>query len=463
MVVSLAKLLMREGSRRKSLFRRPLRQLSSQDAPHSSASAETPPPNRQKQPFVQIDFDPGEWDPETRTNPLYRPKFRSDRARIISADDFARRPPVGFTGEFANFEEAMVTLTWMTHEEQREIYDMYTQMMLGTEQQTGNSTSTTSHEYVIRFLAQKYSLASDRVAAIIQLQHNEQQIIEQGGRVDYELGEYVDKKMKEEIKKAYEVQKRSSKRRPTPKQEPPSSFVEDPVGALGLTQTKSTVPVSDLHMVKDDSKREDERARRIIDSYRYREDVDPRTVAAPRDKNCEQLLTQHEELTHPDEDPIVLQQRKQNRAKEPEWPKSQRARWNYICQTTTTTMENNFPRNTLVENDGKLSPATVAQAQSVAWKATRDDSHHTYADVQQAWLDRVNGSDKHVWGVSTKKPVVFKEKEDQKTEESSENEETNETDTVDEQSSVSDETDTVGTPADSSNDDSDHTRNNEKE
>jgi hypothetical protein len=107
---------------------------------------------QQGQPFVKTRLDPGEWDPK-RTNPLYKPKYKSS-SKIMSADDYANRPTVGLSGEFETMQDAMVVLSYLNDATQKEIYSLYLSMMLSTEKEHGR----TSHEYVMRVIAQKYNI-----------------------------------------------------------------------------------------------------------------------------------------------------------------------------------------------------------------------------------------------------------------------------------------------------------------
>jgi hypothetical protein len=72
----------------------------------------------------------------------------------MSADDYANRPTVGLSGEFETMQDAMVVLSYLNDATQKEIYSLYLSMMLSTEKEHGR----TSHEYVMRVIAQKYNI-----------------------------------------------------------------------------------------------------------------------------------------------------------------------------------------------------------------------------------------------------------------------------------------------------------------
>jgi hypothetical protein len=51
-------------------------------------------------------------------------------------------------------QDAMVVLSYLNDATQKEIYSLYLSMMLSTEKEHGR----TSHEYVMRVIAQKYNI-----------------------------------------------------------------------------------------------------------------------------------------------------------------------------------------------------------------------------------------------------------------------------------------------------------------
>jgi hypothetical protein len=285
----------------------------------------------------------GEWDVNF-TNPLYRPQYKSS-ARIVSADDFANRPSVGFSGEFASLSDAMVTLSWLDQQDFAQIYQLYCDMMLSAEANTTSATgsgtsatSNTSHEYVMRVIAQQYNITAERVAAVVILSHNEQQMRMQNTTPLLEAtANRMDALIQQEIKDAYESS------RSTP---PTDAFVEDPIGVNELQDRKKYRVADDVYDVdalhQAATVRLDQQARRIIDSHQYVLDVDLDAQPVPIDHDAQQLLTQHKTLQREmaDQERTVQQQREVRKAVEPQWRTANgdgvtRPRWKFIAQTGT--------------------------------------------------------------------------------------------------------------------------------
>jgi hypothetical protein len=372
-----------------------------------------PEPEIKKQPFVNMRIDGGEWDPQ-RTNPLYRPKFKSE-ARIISADDFARRPKVGMSTEFETFADAMVTLSWLDESEQKQIYNVYVSLM-----NAAVAKGKTSHEYVMRVLAQKFNVTAERIAAVVQLQHNEAELLRNRPEIHchllYEEAKYMDKAIKQEIENAY---KSTGEVRP-------NTFVEDPVGVDGLQETKKFKPAEDLLDVGDmyaqHIVREEARASLLIDGHEYVEDMDKDKIIAPMNQDCKRLLKQHNKFNE-ETDPIVLRQREKKKAAEPVnsyRPKNShgytRPRWKYVAQIVntrenrrnnklSTSYVNNDPENTLVEHNGTLRPGTMKDIESMSWKPVRNQLEHTYAGAKEGWLDKIYRGDDKAWGPAPPQPA----------------------------------------------------------
>lgn len=352
------------------------------------------------QPFVQTVIQPGEWDPQ-RKDPLYRPKFKS-RAKILSAEDYANRPLVGFSSEFENFTEAMVTLSWLDHAEQKRIYQHYLDMMFFAQ----TRYRKTSHEYVCRVIAQNHNITATRVAGIIQLQHNEEQYKKDPNYKFYsEAQAFMDKTIKEEIEMAYESEGLKK----------PDNFVEDPVGVGGIKESKSLAVVDDVldmdKIMENTILREQEQARLLIDGHIYKEDIDDETIVVPLSKDCKRLLKAKSEFeqTRAKEDPSIVPWPDKNGQGE------RRPRWKFAAKTVNIrelkknrkkykSYRNNDPFNTLVEEDGKLRVANMAEAKRVAWKPVRDIQEHIFANAKKGWLDRTLRGDESAWG---KEPVLL--------------------------------------------------------
>jgi hypothetical protein len=283
------------------------------------------------QPFVKTRLEPGEWDPQ-HTNPLYRPKFRSS-AKIVSSDDFANRPSVGLSEEFESFQDAMVTISWLDQNDHKLVYQLYLDLMVSAESSTGGRTS---HEYVMRVIAQKFNITADRVAAIVQLQHNEQQMLLENPDIELctELADEMDREFKAEIDEAYQ----------TFNLKKPESFVEDPAGTADLKPSKKWVIADDVfdvdQMSEDAIIREDRDARLIIDGHVYVEDVDKELLPVPLDKDCRSLLRQRGTIDKKmsEENAVVVAERAKKAALEPKWRTTNgegetRERYKFIAQT----------------------------------------------------------------------------------------------------------------------------------
>jgi hypothetical protein len=54
--------------------------------------------------------------------------------------------------------------------------------------------------------------------------------------------------------------------------------------------------------------------------------------------------------------------------------------------------------NTLVEQNGELRVASVAEAKGTAWKPVRNELEFTFGDVKQAWLRRTLHGEVEGWG-----------------------------------------------------------------
>ena len=311
----------------------------------------------------------------------------------------------------------MVTLSWLTQSDQKQIYQLYLDIM-----EAAAGKERTSHEYVVRVIAQKFQLTPERVAAVIQLQHNEQQLVrqKQEGEPDIHLCEeaadFMDNAIQQEIRDAYKAHNLNK----------PESFVEDPV--MGLGQERKTWQVIDDvfdvdKLLKDATVREEQKARLAIDGYVYEEDVDDETVELPLSKDCRELLKKQKAFQENDEtktEPLENQ--------EPVGGAERRSRWKYVAQVVNTrqlyrqkhhdgvrtnspmSYTNNSAENTLVEHDGKLRRATKADVKKTSWKAVRHTCEHTYQSAKKGWLDRKVRGDTTAWGKAPKAPpVVAKE------------------------------------------------------
>ena len=228
----------------------------------------------------------------------------------------------------------MVILSWLDQNDHKLVYQHYLDLMVSAEASSGGRTS---HEYVMRVIAQKFQITADRVAAIVQLQHNEQQMILENPDIELEteLADEMDRIFKAEIDDAYA----------TFNLKKPDKFVEDPIGTLDLTETKKWMIADDVfdvdQMAEDAIVREEQNARLIIDGHIYIEDVDKESIPIPLDKDCKSLLRQRgtfDKRMAEENEKVVFSQREKKQALEPKWPATngegeRRERYKFIAQT----------------------------------------------------------------------------------------------------------------------------------
>ena len=278
-----------------------------------------------RQPFVIQEIEPGEWD-HKRKDPLHRPKFKS-RAKIISKEDWARQNWVTFEDQYATFADAGVTLSWMDHPTQKRIYELYLGIMTTAQEKFGK----TSHEYACRLLAQKFHITPFRAAAIIQLQHNEEQL--KINHPDVELltkeAEMFDAMIKYTIQEAY----RSTG------ETPPESFVE-PVTTVGGMESHATTVAEDIfdvdQLTRDANVRDQERARMMINDHIYIEDRDDETLEIPITKDATRLMKQKEKLKE-EQQAIMKPPPASPTAEQAVAAKEQRRpRWKFVAQAINT-------------------------------------------------------------------------------------------------------------------------------
>ena len=362
-----------------------------------------------KQAFVTAKIEPGEWDP-ARTDPLYRPKFKSN-SKIISAEDFANRPPVAFNGEFATYEDGMITLSWLDQKTCRQIYHMYVDMMV----MSHKKYEKTSHEYVTKVIAQKFNITPWRAAGVVQLQHSEEQMRQHHPELLAEdQANYAEQQILKNIRDAYKAER----------SDPPDNFVEDPVGLHGRgepdeisSQWTRTEDIFDMDQKLEDANvRDTKDARLLIDGHVYWEDTDDNSAVVKVDASSRRLLKNKERLekTKVETEPIPYPEKNGDGEKRP--------RWKFVAQIVDTrnmrnkgrkskTYTNDNTENTLVEEDGKLRVATVAESKQVAWKRVRVGNEYIYHGAKRAWLDKMVSGKTEAWGLGpiSKAPQPKKE------------------------------------------------------
>lgn len=387
---------------------RNLRGLSTSDA---AAADKDGGANKSRQSFVTTEIEPGEWDVQMK-DPLHRPKYRS-RAKILSRHDYARLNGVTFEEQYQTFEDAMITLSWMDHKTKERIYQNYLNWMVSAQEKFGK----TSHEYVCRLLAQKFHITPFRAAAIIQLMHLEEQMKMENpeGDMEDEFGdqaEIVDQYMMHTINEAY----RSTG------ETPPEAFVE-PVDMAGGLESYKTTAIDDAldvdQLTRDANVREQENARIMINDHVYIEDVDDEAIKIPMSKDAMGLINMKEKLAaqagaDPPPSPTAA-------AAVPE--EGRRPRWKFVAQAIDTRILNpkqkhhysrdgkkyrgkrhknrfqqDWAENTLIEEQGELRPANLADVRHLSWKPVRHLQEFTYSEAKSGWLERTVGGNNAAWG-----------------------------------------------------------------
>jgi hypothetical protein len=408
------------------------RELSS--APHQKASgtgendggdgtgAGSDETNNNRQPFVKYKLEPGEWD-VNRTDPYHRPK--PPRNKLISAEDFANRPPVGFEYEFSTYEDSMIALSWLDQKTSKQIYSTYVDMMV---RHHTEHPGRTSHEYVCRVLAQRFQITTCRAAGVVQLQHAEEQMRRNNPELlCEEQAQWAEETILKNIADAYKSQHLHPPNRGHGGQHQP--FVEDPVGIHGLGEpdeiSTSWVATDDIYDLETKlhkaNARDDELAQIMIDEHVYKEDVDESTLPVRTDGVAKRLIKAQKAQQRGQEDAESKADANPNAPEvsipypETNGQGKKRPRWKYVAKIVNTramrkkgkkftSYTNNNPYNTLVEQDGKLRVATVEEAKKVAWKPTRTKGNaYIYEGVQKAWLEKTIKGNTEVWG---KAPVT---------------------------------------------------------
>eukprot|EP00986_Skeletonema_menzelii_P009085 scaffold4054_cov142-Skeletonema_menzelii.AAC.8 len=404
----------------------------------------------------------------------WRPPWKS-RADIISAEDFANRPRVTFSEHFASLHDAMATLTWMTQNEKDGIYQMYCDLMTVMAEKGGDPkkdswgvlTTNTSHEYIVRVIAQHYNITTSRAAGVIQLQHNEEQLKKDPDfKIRHDVQAYVDARVRDNHREVYQSYGEKD----------PMTFVEDPVASTGFLAREdvgsaAVMGASDLvdidALVKKVKRMEKDEASMRIKNHIYVEDVDDRTRNVKVDKEAKRLEKSQKALAglyditkargDQEEKEIVSIKTKvppipegaspypDNNVGYQETPKTRRPRWKFAAQIINTHTLENPPGssqhgkrvaaktkarrhgrivdgNTLIEKDGEIRVATVAELEQTSWKHVRNESEFMFKGVKAAWMRRQLEQEVGGWG---RQEEVYNEPEvegESKSEDSTENE-----------------------------------------
>jgi len=323
----------------------------------------------------------------------------------------------------------MVILSWLDEGKRQDVYQMYLELMVEQDKEF----KTTSHEYVMRVIAEKFNLTPMRVAAIVQNCHDEEQVAKEGGMVNDKLAAYVDARIKEHINNAYMAYGEVN----------PNEFVESPTGVadIGGDSGGEVVRVEDLYNVDDllmkAVVREEGEAQLLIDEKVYIEDVDSGKVASKANAECLTLVQKAQ-----DEFKVLRESLNRNEGDKIEFSlpdggtvegedgnsvKAQRRpRWKYAAQTINVREQKKIGKNsrrggklqkkhqkanTLVEENGELRIATLEEVGQTAWKSVRNEHEFTYKGVKAAWLNRQLKGEKLGWGrvPAAPKPKVEEE------------------------------------------------------
>lgn len=282
---------------------------------------------------------------------------------------------------------------------------------------------TTSHEYVMRVIGEKFNISSRRVGAIVQHCHDEEQMAKNNPELVHDkVAEYVDAKIQEHINNCYSAYGEVN----------PNEFIETPVEAGDNNLQNLTgefVAVEDLHdvdeLMKEAILREKDEAQLEIDGHVYKEDVFDNEIESKVNKECLDLVeannnvfkslpksyARNDDTTEkpmPQGGKIEIEDEEGNTiVKEV----TRRPRWKFVAQTINTMDEKKKREksgrrkkakkekktNTLVEEDGLLRVATAKEVNDVAWKEVRDEVEFGFQGVKSAWIRRKNG-EKGGWG-----------------------------------------------------------------
>ena len=367
--------------------------------------------------------------------------------------------------------DAMAVETWMSQAEKEGIYTLYVEMMTAIAQQQQQQkqqqrktddddddvkdkswqvlSAHTSHEYVVRVVAQKFNITTSRAAGIIQLQHNEEQLKKDPDfNVNHALQELMDAKMREHIRETYQAYGETD----------PLSFTEEPLASssyvvrerAGSDKLVTASELTDVDaLAKATRMRELKEAEVRIKNHIYIEDVDPRSRKVKLDHEAKRLMKAKKELLQNNNKPSPnnnnndeKQQQPEKKLKIPkgaspfpennrgynETPETRRPRWKFAAQIINThTLENppNSSRrgkkvaarakarrhgrivdgNTIIEEDGTLRCASVAELEQTSWKSIRNESEFMFKGVKDAWMRRQLEGEVGGWGMQEE---VFK-------------------------------------------------------
>ena len=331
------------------------------------------------QSFVKHRFEP----PDLECADPDQPRWKS-KAKVISAEDFENRPRAGFGDEFDSLYDARVVVSWLDEKMAKGIYGEYCTLMEGMQK----SEAVTSHEYVVHVIAQKYNIRAARVAAVVALQHEEEQIRAKGEvELFDDVQAYVDKKAKEHIKAAYEHYEEVA----------PGVFTEQPYTDLKDFSSKMT-PVDDVHdidtLYKKTQEKELIKAQEAMDKRMYTVDVDEDKKATSMSSKCKTLVDNANNNIE-------------------KFGDRYNKRWKYVAHIIDSKEEkralatlrqgkkSKTKPNTIVSEGDLVRPGTLAEEKQVAWgrwKLRNNSVEYTLRDTKRAWVDKVSKGKHEGWG-----------------------------------------------------------------
>lgn len=370
----MASLLVRSSSRR-------LPSVSSRHVKKGGVAAFSTDSSKKKQDFVKVEFEPGEWDEHMR-DPLHNPPWKN-KSRILSADEMNHKPIVFLKDRPPSLRESGFLPTWLFERQREGIYNMYLSLM---EEQAKHGV--TSHEYVCYVIAQKFNISKERVAAVIQLRHNEEQLKKEGHEMHDDCQKCMDEAMSKLMLTAYSVMGY---------RHPPDSYIEDP-SPFPRESTRNAMTVDDLfdeeQAEQDAIAREKEKARFILNNKRFIEDVHPSKRTVRLDDNTRTFMKQKDTLKSNSFDTFSKNKKKAK----------------FLCKYIDTTVEKKKNKknkkvksqiqNIVIEDntsDGKLRPATMEEIYSSSFKPNRYPLEFIYRDAKKGWMDKTM-NDKDTWG-----------------------------------------------------------------
>jgi len=224
------------------------------------------------------------------------------------------------------------------------------------------------------------------VAAVVKLSHNEEQMRKNGETLFDEVQEEADRVARETIDSLYRQYREPN----------PYRFVEDP-DIVPEERSREIFAVDDLWDMKDALKnarnRERDYAQRILDQKIYIEDTDPSKL------NVKLYAQAHKLIKTANHFHTISTNRIQHR------PRSK-----FLAKIIDTREHNDIRKgkikykkirksdDIIVQHQGKLRPATLAEVESTSFKKKRNVQEFIYKDVKQAWLDKLRGGVPDAWG-----------------------------------------------------------------